>query len=127
MTKKDVAFVEALLTTGTLAAAARAAGVSERTARRMRQRPEMAAALAAARRDLLGGTVTRLVRTSRTAAAALARNCRCGTPAVEVAAARAVLDLVVRVVEQADLEARVAALEAAAAGDEDEEAEPAWH
>lgn len=119
--------VTVLLTAPSVAAAARRLGVTARTVRRWRTRPEVQAALGEARRALVTRGVTRLCRATDAAARRLRRNLRCGQPAVEVAAAKAILDAATKAVEVLDLAERVERLEAALtdAGD-DEEDPPAW-
>jgi hypothetical protein len=59
--------------------------------------------------------IGRLQHAAAAAVDALARNLTCGTPAVEVGAARTVLDQAIKAIELIDLAERVEALEAAGA------------
>jgi hypothetical protein len=77
--------------------------------------PEFRARSRAARRQVVEGAIGRLQAAATRAVDALTRNLSCGTPAVEVGAARTILDQAVKAVELVDLAERIEALEEAAA------------
>ena len=104
----------ALLSEPTIAQAAAKADVSESTLLRWLKDPAFSAAYRAARRSAVDAAVGRLQQAATEAVDALERNLRCGNPAVEVGAAKAVLDQAFRGVELADLAQRVQELEQAA-------------
>ncbi|MBN9520464.1 hypothetical protein J0H58_18375 [bacterium] len=111
----------ALLTTKTLADAAKKAGVAESTLREWLGQPAFAARLRTARGEVIDRTVTALVRVSLQAVAELERNLDPKKPPeVQVRAAKALLDRFVKVVALADLQAQVddlrAQIASAAAG-----------
>lgn len=108
--------IAALLAAPTVEAAARQAGVGERTLRRWMRREDFREALHAAQEEALAMAVARLGAASGEAVDALCRNLRCGTPAVEVQAARALLEAVLRLGEHLDLASRVEELERRLAG-----------
>ena len=62
----------------------------------------------------LAGTTDLLQQTATQAVDALTRNLTCGIPAVEVGAAKSVLDQAIKAVELVDLAERIEALEQAA-------------
>ena len=105
--------ISALLGEPTIARAAEKAGVAESTLRRWIAGPEFAAEYRAARRAVVEGAIGRVQQAATLAVDALARNLTCGIPAVEVGAAKAVLDQAMKGVELLDLAERVAALERA--------------
>jgi hypothetical protein len=70
-----------------------------------------AAAYQAARRQAFGSAVGRLQQASADAVDALRRNLSCGTPAAEIAAARAILEHARAGIEREDLAQRVEELE----------------
>ena len=116
LTGKQRKAVEALLTTGEVAAAAQAAGVSRDTLYRWLKQPAFLAAVREAEARALDDLSRLLVRLGRTAAATLAK--AMGDPAApyptRVRAADAALGRLLQLRELATLEARVAALEEAA-------------
>jgi hypothetical protein len=73
--------------------------------------PEFKARYRAARRQVVESAVGRLQQAATLAVDALTRNLTCGIPAVEVGAARSVLDQAIKAVELIDLAERVEALE----------------
>jgi hypothetical protein len=101
----------ALLDTPSIKAAAAATGVNEKTVRRWLRQPEFQAAYRAARRAVVEETLALLQRIGAKAVAALHKNLACEKPAVEVAAAVAILDRAIRGVELSDLAERVEELE----------------
>jgi hypothetical protein len=68
--------------------------------------------------------VAQLQQATGEAVAALRRNLTCGTPAAEIAAAKAIIDQSVKGVELIDLAERVEALEQAAHAGTDDEGKP---
>lgn len=104
----------ALLAKGTVAAAARASGVGERTLHTWLADPTFSAAYRAARRESVRAALAALQRASADAVATIAMvmKDRAAAPAVRLAAARTVLDLALQAVELDDVLARLAALEA---------------
>jgi len=103
--------VAALLSQPTIEAAAATIGVNERTLRRWLTEPEFKAAYRTARREVVESAIGRLQAVATRAVDALERNLGCGIPAVEVGAAKAVLDQAIKAVEWVDLAERVEALE----------------
>lgn len=109
--RQEVAVVQ-LLTQPTIAAAAKSAGVGEKTLRRwIHDDPEFQARYRAAREIILRQAVGRLQGHMAGAVETLARAMTCGTPPVEVRAAVALLDHAFRGAELFDLTERVRALE----------------
>lgn len=109
--------VAALLNEPTIRAAAAALGVHERTLHTWLNEPAFEAEYRRVRREAVRHAVAQLQRHAAGAAAALgaiATDPREPTPA-RVSAAKAVLELALRAIELEDLDARVAALEAATA------------
>jgi hypothetical protein len=101
----------ALLSESTIATAAEKAGVGESTLLRWLAEPAFKTRFRAARRSVVEGAIGRLQQAATQAVDALTRNLTCGVPAVEVGAARSILDQAVRAVELIDLAERVEALE----------------
>ena len=124
LTPKQRKAVEALLTTGEVAAAAQAAGVSRDSVYRWLRQSAFLAAVRDAEARALDDLSRLLVRLGRTAAATLAK--AMGDPAApwatRVRAADATLSRLLQLRELATLEARVAELERLA---ETEAARPA--
>ncbi len=116
LSSKQRRAVEALLTTGEVAAAAREVGVNRGTLYRWLQEPAFLAAVREAEAKALDELSRLLVRLSRTAVGTLAKAMSDpATPAsTRVRAADAVLGRLLQVRELAQLEARVQALEQAA-------------
>lgn len=108
--RADEAIV-ALLTERTIAAAAKCAGIGESTLLRRLWDPAFVTKYRAARRGAVEGAVAGLQQAATLAVDALKRNLRCGNPAVEVGAAKAVLDQAMRGIEVLDLEERIVQLE----------------
>jgi len=103
----------ALLSEPTIAAAATKAGIGESTLLRWMAETDFKARYRAARRQVVEGAIGRLQQAATLAVDALTRNLTCGTPAVEVGAARTILDQATKAVELVDLAERVEALERA--------------
>jgi hypothetical protein len=114
-TRQQEAAIVALLTAPTLTEAALQAGISEPTLRRWLQRDDFQTAYREARRALMSQAMARLQQVTGTAITTLEAimGDAEATSSSRVSAARAVLELAVRVAELGDLEARVTALEAA--------------
>jgi len=103
--------IAALLTAARLEDAARACGISKSTLCRWLQEPAFQEAFRLARRQVLEAAVSRLQAVAGAAVETLARNLTCRKAAIEVQAARAVLEHATRSVEFFELEDRVRALE----------------
>ncbi len=104
--------IATLLTEPTIAAAAAAAGVGERTLRRwLHENEGFIAAYRQARRRASEVAVAHLQRAAEKAAATLERNLECGDPNPEIRAANVVLSHILRGLEFYELEERLAALE----------------
>ena len=103
----------ALLTSRTIEAAAKKAGVSDRTLHRWLNEPAFRQAYLSARRMAMEQATSVLQRAASSAVTALQKNLSCGTPSAEIAAAKAILDMGFRAVEVQEFEARLAALEEA--------------
>jgi hypothetical protein len=116
LTARQRRAVLALLEAPSAEAAAAAVGVASSTLWRWRQTPAFQRALQDARRAAFGKALDRLAATAVTAAETLARNLSCGTPAVEVSAARALLEQIRTAIEVEDLAQRVERLEEALNG-----------
>ena len=115
-TRKRETAIAALLASDTIQSAAQAAGLAERTIRRwLRQDPDFRAAYDEARRLVLDQTLGRLQASSGEALETLLAVCRDrnAAPAARVAAARAVLDLAIKIRSEEEFEARLRALEEA--------------
>ena len=113
LTPKQRRAVEALLTTGDVASAARDAGVARETVHRWLKQPAFLQAVRGAEAAALDDLSRLLVRLGRTAAATLAKamNDTAAPWATRVRAADAVLSRLLQLRELATLEARVAELE----------------
>ena len=109
--RREEAAISALLSEPTIEAAATKAGLGASTLRRWLTDPTFMAQYRAARRHIVEGAIGRLQGVATQAVAALERNLSCGIPAVEVGAAKAVLDQAIKAVELVDLVERVEALE----------------
>jgi hypothetical protein len=112
--KKERA-IAALLATGTLGQAAQQAGVCEKTIRNWMATADFAAAYRQARQQVVEQAVGILQTASIQAVAALVRNCSCGKPGAEIAAANHLLEKSLAAVEQFDVLTRLEALEQQAA------------
>ena len=111
--QREETAIAALLSEPTIAKAATRAGISESTLLRWLQDPEFKAKHRAARRSIVEGAIGRLQQATTDAVATLQRNLTCGLPAVEVGAARSILDQAIKAVELVDLAERVEILEQA--------------
>lgn len=109
---KRGAFVQALLTRGTVRAAAQAAGVAESTAYRYLRSPEVRAALQAAEQDALATLQRRLVSLGSNAGDVLEQAMRPGEDLRHrLRASGLVLDNLLRLRELLELERRISELE----------------
>jgi len=109
--RQEETAISALLSEPTIADAAMKVGVDESTLRRWLAEPAFKAQYRAARRQIVESAIGRLQSVATKAVDALERNLTCGTPAVEVGAAKSVLDQAIKAVELVDLAERVERLE----------------
>ena len=112
--RQEDAAIAALLSEPTIAEAAQKVGIGRSTLLRWLAEPEFKARYRAARRSVVESAIGRLQQATTQAVDALARNLTCGTPAVEVGAARTILDQATKAVELVDLAERIEQLEQAA-------------
>ena len=110
--------IHALLSSVTVEAAAKKAGVSDRTLHRWLNDPGFRQGYLAARRQVMEQAVGSLQRASLGAVEALVRNLKCGVPGTEVRAALVILDAGLKGVEMMEFEDRLAAVEESLAGQE---------
>jgi hypothetical protein len=112
-TRMHEAAVAAVLRTTTLESVAKSIGVNERTLRRWWLLPEFQAKYMAAKRELINGTIHTLLHATGTATHALVNILQDTSlpPTARVSAARTVLQLVMHVLHNDDIEARLIALE----------------
>src|SRR5262245_48277762 len=108
--KWDQAII-ALLAHPTIPGAAKAAGVSDSTLWRWLQDRDFQSEYRQARRQMVEKAIGELQNACSEAVTTLRRNLLCGQPAVEVAAARVILDQATKGIELTDLIERVAQLE----------------
>jgi len=104
--------IVALLSEPSIEAAAKTSDVSDVTIWRWMKQPDFRAKLRDARRAVVEGAIGRLQQAATEAVTTLQRNLTCGTPAVEVRAATAILDQAIKAVELFDVVERVEQLEA---------------
>lgn len=109
----DTLVLAALAAGEEVAVAAATAKLSERTVYRRLADPAFRAELAALRRGMLDRAVGRLTDATTAAVETLVRNLTAETASVQVRAAVAVLEQVTRLRQHAELEYRLAELEAA--------------
>lgn len=113
--KQDLA-ITALLGQPTIAAAAKAAGISERALYNWLKEPAFQDAYRLARREAVSQAVAQLQRHAGAAAAELGKlvsGFGGVKPEIRLAAARTILEMAIKSVEIDDLQARIAALEEA--------------
>ena len=103
--------ITALLSSVTVEAAAKKAGVSDRTLHRWLKEPAFRQSYLAARRLVMEQAVGSLQRASLGAVEALVRNLKCGVPGTEVRAAQVILDAGTKGVEMMEFEDRLTAIE----------------
>jgi len=111
LTRNQEKAVAALLAHPSIAAAARAVGVSEKTLDNWLKLPRFRKAFDAVRRQALTDALGDLQRVVGEAVETLKRNLTCGLASVEVKAAGQVLTQVVRCTEFLEIKERVEALE----------------
>jgi len=112
LSRKEDQAVAALLTPGTLADAAHAVGIGERTLRNWLKRPTVLAAYRAARRELVQRSIARVQAASGTAVDTIVAVAKDGPKdADRVRAAVALLDHAYRGMELIELETRLLELE----------------
>jgi phage terminase small subunit len=112
--KGEAAFVAAIVTGGTVEAAAQTAGIGERTAYTWLARPEIRQQISEARGQLVEQACGRLADAATAAADALCGLLAAKSESVRLSAARALLELAFRARETLDHEERLTALEEAA-------------
>ena len=113
LTAKQHKAIAALMSSPTIGAAAQVVGVNERTLYTWLEDDTFSAAYRAARREAVGQAIARLQQISSPAVDRLEQLMVCGKPAIELGAARTILEMAVKAVELEDLAARLAALETA--------------
>lgn len=113
LTAKQHKAIAALMTANTIADAAAVVGVNERTIYTWLGDPTFSEAYRAARREATQQAIARLQQSSSAAAERLERLLTCGKPAIELGAARSIIEFSVKAVELEDLAARLEALERA--------------
>lgn len=101
----------ALLSEPTIPLAAKRAGISESTLLRWLATPEFRSRHREVRRQVVEHAIATAQQATSGAVEALRRNLTCGSPAGEIAAAKAVLDVAIKGGELIDLEERVDQLE----------------
>jgi hypothetical protein len=111
LSRKQEDAIAALLTHGTVRDAAKACKVGEATLFRWLQIPSFHERYTSARREVLQAALTTLQSVARAAVVTLAKNLRCGIPAVEVSAARVILDQTFKASEIFEMEERIERLE----------------
>jgi hypothetical protein len=111
LTRKHEQAIAALLSTPSIPAAAKVAGIGEATLWRWLQLPDFAAAYRAARRQVVERAVSELQAATGEAVETLKRNLTCENPAVEIRAAQIIIEQAIKGVELVDLQERVERLE----------------
>jgi DNA-binding MurR/RpiR family transcriptional regulator len=104
--------IDALLSTDTIAAAAKKAGVGEATVYRFLRDDTFKNEYRNARRDVVESTVGQIQGVAASAVKALKKNLTCGIPSAEIRAAQIILDTAYKGVEMIDLQMRLEILEA---------------
>lgn len=118
LTARQLAAVDALLTSGNVTAVAEQVGVSRKTIHSWQRQPAFQGEIRAGRRRLVEvatGVLTRHVEAAAKVLLAVMGNTST-PPATRVAAAKTVLDFALRTVEVEEFAARLDALEAASEG-----------
>src|SRR4051794_27489391 len=105
--------IAALMASATIAAAAKAADVEDRTIYRWLADADFDAAYRAARREAVQVATGRLQQASGAAVATLCQLLVNGTPTIKLSAAKTILEMAIKSVELEDLAARLEALEKA--------------
>jgi hypothetical protein len=101
----------ALLLSGNIRQASKAASLSEKTLSRYLQDPEFRETYRAARRGTVEAAIAETQQLMSTAVDTLRRNLTCGRPSVEIRAARIILEQGISGLETVDLLSRVERLE----------------
>jgi hypothetical protein len=124
LSRKAQDAVLALLTHPTIPEAAKASGVSQATLWRWLQRDDFQKEYRAAQNRVFDGAIGSLQASTTQAVECLRRNLNCESPAVQVQAARAILDYTIKARNLVDFETRIAELEQALRARE--QAEEGW-
>ena len=103
--------LSALLTSGTVEAAAAKAGLTDRTLHRYLSAPAFRRAYLLARRQALEQATGALQQASYAAVATLIKNLKCGSPSSEIRAAQVILEQSAKGVEMLEFEDRLTAIE----------------
>ena len=112
LSRKEEAFLAALLTEPTVQAAAKAVGISEATAWRWMQRPDFKARYQQARRELVEAAIGKLQKAATQAVDTLAEIAAAGEKeSARVQAAKGLLELCLKACEVEDLARRIEELE----------------
>lgn len=111
LSRKQEVALAALLECETIAAAAERAGIGESTLWRWMRIPAFSEQYRVSRQQVLSSSIGALQKASERAVAALCRNLDCGSPGVEVSAARVLLDQAFKATELYDVLERVEVLE----------------
>jgi hypothetical protein len=111
LSRRHEAVIVALLAHPTIKDAAAAAGVNESTVWRLMQREDFQKRYREAQDKALDGALGTLQGAAAEAVGTLQRNLKCGVPAAEVGAAKALLDFTLKVREQLGIGDRIRALE----------------
>ncbi len=104
--------IDALLSTDTIAAAAKKAGVSDSTIYRYLRDETFKNEYRTARRDVVENTVGQIQGATAKAVKTLTKNLDCGNPSAEIRAAQIILETAYKGVELIDLQMRLEILEA---------------
>ena len=118
LTRKAEQAIAALLEHSTIAEAAKACGVSERSLWRWLQREDFQRRYREAQRAVVDSAITKLQAATVRAVETLERNLNCGNFFAENAAAQAILTHSFKAVELVDMKERLRRLEALADGRE---------
>jgi hypothetical protein len=113
LSSKQHKAIAVLMASTTIATAAKAAGVEDRTIYRWLDEPAFDAAYRAARREAVKIATARLQQVGGAAVVVLCQLMANGTQAIKLSAAKTVLDLAIKAIELEDIAARLAALERA--------------
>lgn len=110
--KNKEKIIDALLSTDTIAAAAKKAGVSDSTIYRYLRDETFKNEYRTARRDVVENTVGQIQGAAAEAVKTLKKNLSCGIPSAEIRAAQLILETAYKGVELIDLQMRLEILEA---------------
>jgi hypothetical protein len=114
--RREDAAIAALLACSTIDAAAEQAGIAGSTLRGWLTDSDFERRYRDARRQVVEHAVSGLQRAASDAVETLARNLKCGVPAAEISAAKAILDQAFKGMEVIDLAERIEQLERAQTG-----------